>query len=148
MATRLHAIGSFREHADHKFLIFHPPPLHDWFRIRVDNRPDIIRNILFLSSLVMKGYPERGKWIKDVSYVDLWPACYTDMKIRKVKLDKLPDELKDTFAGRWHGAVRTLVDSVHDEVDWTFKLIRECDHSFQTFHQNSFTRLSLASVVV
>jgi len=146
MGARLHAIGSFRERLNHEVLILRPPPLHDWFRIRVDHRSDIIRNVLLLSSLVMKGYSERGKWIKDVSYVDLWPACDANMKIWKVKLDKLLDELKDTFTGRWHGAVGTLINGVHDKVDWV--LIGDCEHLFETFCQNGDTRLFLASVVI
>ena len=94
----------------------------------------------------MKAYPERGKWIKDILYVDLWPACDANMKIWKVKLEGVLDELKDTFAGRWHGVVGTLVNGVHDKVDGA--LIGECKHLFKTSCQNGDTRLFLAFIMI
>jgi len=33
-----------------------------------------------------------GQRLKDTSYVDLWAACDTDMKIPKMKLDKIFEE--------------------------------------------------------
>ena len=79
---------------------------------------------------------------------DSWhkPACDADMKIWKAKLDELLDELKDTFTGRWHGAVRTPVKGVHDKVDGA--LIRECEHLFKTSCQNGDTRLLCAFQVL
>jgi hypothetical protein len=95
----------------------------------------------------MKTYSVRGKRSKDVSYIDLWPACDTDMKIRKAKVGQLLDEVKDPFSRWWNAtAIRTLVKSIDDKVYGA--LIRECEHLFQTSCQNRVTGLLFASVVV
>ena len=44
----------FRECLNYKFLVLFPPSAHNLFRIRVNDRPNVVRNIFLLSSLVMK----------------------------------------------------------------------------------------------
>jgi len=46
----------------------------------------------------MEGDLSRCEGIKDISYVNLWPAGDTDMKIQQVKLDELLNKLKNSFA--------------------------------------------------
>ena len=94
----LHSVRSFRERLDHKFLVLLPPSLHDLLRIRVDNRPNIVCNILLLSSFVVKGYSERSQRFKDAAYVELWSASDTNMKILKREIEELLQKLKHHLA--------------------------------------------------
>ena len=84
----LHAIGSFRECPNHKLLVLCLPSLHDWLGIRVNNRPNIVFNILLLSTLIMKRYLARGQRFKDILYIDFSSTRDTDMKIRLQMLVK------------------------------------------------------------
>src|SRR5712691_8597 len=94
----------------------------------------------------MKGHLERSKGIKDISYVNLRPAGDANMKMWEAKLDELLDELKNLFARCWNpGDVGTLVNRIHDKVHRA--LIWEREHLFQTFCQDTVTRLFVARVV-
>jgi len=140
----LHAISPFRERLDHEILILGSPSLHDWFRIRVNHGPNIVHDIFLLSALVMKGHRAGCKRIEDVSYVNLWATCDTDMKIWEVKLDKLLHKQEDALARGWNTrAVGTFVKSIHDKVDRT--LIWDREHLFQTSRQGIIAGLFRAT---
>jgi hypothetical protein len=65
----------------------------------------------------MKGHRAGCERIEDVSNVDLWTACDTDMKIWKVKFDKLLQKLKDTLSrGRNPRTIGAFIKSVDDNV--------------------------------
>jgi hypothetical protein len=54
-----------------------------------------------------------GQRFEDISYVDLWAACYTNMKICKAKLDKLFDEHENPLARRGNSrGVGTFIKGV------------------------------------
>ena len=58
-AIHSHAIRSFGERLNNKLFVLHLPSSYDVFRIRVNDSPNIVRNIFLLSTLVMKGYSPR-----------------------------------------------------------------------------------------
>ena len=94
----LHSISSFGKRLNDKFLVLWPPSPHDLLRIRVNNRPNVVCNILPLSSLVMKRYSTRSQRFKDILYVDLWSARDAYMKITKREVDEFFQKLKHHFA--------------------------------------------------
>ena len=94
----IHSIRSLGERLDHKFLVLGSPSSHDLFRFRINNRPNIGRDIFFLSALIMKRHPAKGKGFEDVSNVDFWPARDTNSKIRKAKFDEFLHKPKYFFA--------------------------------------------------
>ena len=68
------------------------------------------------------------------------------MEIWTAKFDETFHELKNPFTKRWNPrAVGTLVDGIHDKVDWM--LIWKHEHLFQAICQNVVTELSRATVV-
>jgi hypothetical protein len=85
----------FRECLNNKILIFLPPSLHDWLRIRINNGLYVVLDILLLSTLIVEGYSARGKRIEDISYVNFWAACHTYMEMRDMKVDELLHKLKN-----------------------------------------------------
>src|SRR6266566_2215841 len=94
----LHSVSSFSEGLDDKILttILLLPSPHVRFRIRVDNGPDIIHNILFLSALIVEGHSARGQTLEDISYIEFWVTSDTYMKVWNVKVDELLHKPKNT----------------------------------------------------
>jgi hypothetical protein len=108
------------------FVLF-SPPLHKCTRIRVDDRSDIVGNILLLPELSLKGNSLRCEWLKCFADVELWATCNTDTKIRKSKTDEVLYEIKDPFASGWDiGSVGTLIKGIDDKINWT--LVRKGEH--------------------
>ena len=70
------------------FFIFLPPSPHVRFRVRVDNGPDIIGNVLFLPALIMEGHLARGKRLKEISNVEFWATSDAYSKVWKAKVGK------------------------------------------------------------
>jgi len=71
----------------------------------------------------------------------------TNTEIRKVKVNKVLQKLKNLFAGCWNARrVGRLVESVNYEVDWL--LIRDHKYLFQALGQIGITRLFLAAVKI
>jgi hypothetical protein len=96
------------------FFIFLPPSPHVRFRVRVDNRPNIMGDVLFLSALIMQGHLARGKRLKEISYVEFRAASDTYTNIWKVEVGKFFQEPKYPISGRWNlGGVGTLIKGVH-----------------------------------
>jgi len=95
----------------------------------------------------MKAYTERGQRLDDMSYVNLRPACDTNMEKWKAKVNEVLHKLKDLFARGWDaGRVRRLIESVDYKVDrW---MIWEYKHLFQALRQVNVTRLFLATVMM
>ena len=85
----LHSVNSFCEGLDDKILILLLPSPQVRFRIRVDNGPDIIHDILLLSALIVEGHLVRGQRLEDISYVEFWATSDTYMKIWYVKAVEL-----------------------------------------------------------
>ena len=142
----VHPVSSFREHLNHEFLVLCPPSPHDRLRIRVDDRLDIVHDVLLLPTLVVKGHPTRGQRFEDISYVNFWATRDTYTKIWKTKLDEFLHELKHAFARRLNpGGVWRLIECVNNQVGR--RLLRKCEHFFQAFGQNGITRLVLALVM-
>ena len=67
----------------------------------------------------MKGYLTSRQRLQSSSDVDFGATRDAYMKIWKGKLDKLLHETQDQVPRRWHPkSIGTLVDRVHDNVDW------------------------------
>jgi hypothetical protein len=128
------------------FLILNLPSPHDWFRIRVNHRLDILDDIFLLTGLVMKGHLERGQRCKYISYIGFWATRDAYMKMWKTKFDKFLDKFQYPLAWRWNSRdVGRFIECVNDQIDrW---LIRERKHLFQGFGQNGITGLCLALVM-
>jgi len=86
-----HPIGSVREHLNDQILILVSPFAHP--RVRVDDRVDILDDVLHLSSLVVKGHLKRRQWLQSNSDVDFRATGDTYMKIWEGKFDKLLHEI-------------------------------------------------------
>src|ERR1700744_1685359 len=100
------------------FLVLFPPSLHKCTRTRVDNRSNVVTNILLLPKFVLKGDCLRSEWLECVADVDLWTTCNTDTKVRKSKADEVRYKIKDLFTGR--GDIRrigTFIKGVHDKIN-------------------------------
>ena len=80
-ADPLHSIGFCSQRVDDKPLIFLPPLFQP--RIRLNDRLDIVDDILPLATLVMKGDTMRCQGLKDSLDVNLWPTCDTNMYVPK-----------------------------------------------------------------
>src|SRR5229473_4285547 len=114
----LHSISSFSEDLNNEFLILLLPSPHVRFRVGVDNRPNIIHDILFLSALIVEGHFERGQRLEDISYVEFWSTSDTYTKGWNLKVDQLLHKSKNTVARGWNPRdVGTLVKGVHYQVD-------------------------------
>jgi hypothetical protein len=95
----------------------------------------------------VKGHPERGQRFDGISYVNFGATRDTDMKFWKAEADEVLQKLKHPFASRWDPRrYRRLIECVHDKVDG--RLIRECEHIFQAFCQNTVTKLHLSVVMI
>jgi hypothetical protein len=78
--------------------------------------------------LVVKGHSVSGQRLKDISYVDLWAARDTDVKIRETKLDEIFEEKENAFARRRNTrGVGAFIKSVDHQINWTFM---KCEHLF------------------
>ena len=86
-----------------------------------------------------------GQRLKDISDVDLWAACDTDMKIPKTKLDKIFKEQEDPFARRRNTrGVGAFIKGVDYQINWAFI---KCEHLFQSLLQGAIAGLLCAIVV-
>src|SRR5882762_4031137 len=94
----LHSVSSFRQYLDHKFLIILPPSPHARFRVRVDNGPNIIRNVLFLSALIVEGHLARGQRPQGISYIEFWATCDTNTKVWNLKVNEFLQQPKYPIA--------------------------------------------------
>jgi hypothetical protein len=74
----------------------------------------------------MKGHRAGCKRFKDISYVDLWAACDTDMKMRKTKLDEIFEEQEDPSARRRNTrGVGAFIKGVNYQINSMFL---KCEH--------------------
>jgi hypothetical protein len=48
--------------------------------------------------LIVEAHSTRGHRLEDISYVELWAACDTYMKIRNAELNELLDKLESPIA--------------------------------------------------
>src|SRR6266478_7225025 len=69
-----HAIRSFRERLDHKFLVLCSPSRHDLLRTRINNRPDIVCHIFLLPTFIVEGHSTRGQRFEHLPNIDFWPT--------------------------------------------------------------------------
>src|SRR5712672_481959 len=73
---RLHSVGFLTERTDDHFLVLHPPVAH--IPRRVDDRPNIVRDILFLSVFVVKGDSVRSQGFQGCSNIHFRTTHGTD----------------------------------------------------------------------
>src|SRR5258708_18642903 len=113
-SIHLHSISSFSEDLNDEFLILLLPPPHDHLRVRVNDRPNIVLDILLLSAFIMEGHSAGGQSLENISYVDLWATCHTYMNIWYMKFDELVHGLKNSFARCWNSIdVGTLIKGIY-----------------------------------
>ena len=145
IATRhSHPIGSLGERFNDQILIPVSPFSHP--RVRVDDRGNILDDVLFLPSFVMNGHSKRRQRLESVSDIDFRATCNTYVKSREGKSDKPFHEAQDQVPRRWHPkSIGTLVDRVHNNVDWP--LIGGRERLLQVLYQDVISRLVCAVVM-
>jgi hypothetical protein len=123
------------------FILF--PQAHKFTRARIDDRSDVVGNIILLPTFVLKGNCLRRERLKRFADVDLWATCNTDTKART---DKVLYEIKDLFSRGWDiGRVGTLIKGIQDNINWA--LVWKGEHLLETLHQSFIARLMCAVVV-
>jgi hypothetical protein len=137
-------VGFVGECLDDQILILVSPVAH--LRVRVDDRGDILDNVLLLSSFIMKGHLKRRRGLQSSSDVDFGSTCDTYMKIWEGKFDELLHETEDQVPRRWQSkSVGTLVERVHNNVDRAVIGKREC--VLQALYQHVISGLVCAIVM-
>ena len=126
--------------------IFLPPSPHKFTRAGVDNRSDVVCNVLLLPAFVLKGDCVRREWLECISDVDLRSTCDTDTKIRKSKADQVFYKIKNLVTCGWGiRCIRTFVKGIHDEVN--LALMLEGEHLLEASGQSTVIGLTPAVVV-
>jgi len=83
---------------------------------------------------------EKCQGLEDISNVDFWATCYTDVEIWEAKVNEIFDKIKDLFSWRWHARViRALIECIHNEVKRLLR--REGENHFQALCQGVIIRL-------
>ena len=85
-----HPIGLVGERLDDQFLIFLAPLAH--IRVRVDDRADIINDVLLLPSFLVKGHSTSRQRFQGSSDVDFRSTRDAYMKMGEGKFDQLLHE--------------------------------------------------------
>jgi hypothetical protein len=112
----LHPVCSLGEHLDNKHSVLLAPSAY--LLVRMNNRTDIIHDILLLSSLVMKRHAKRCQRLENSLYVDLGSTCDTYVQFWKAQADEIVDKIEYLFSCGWKaGIVRTLVESIQNEIN-------------------------------
>jgi hypothetical protein len=83
----IHPAGFFCEDVDDQLLVLRFPTFVFW--MRVNDRLDIVFNVIILSSLVMKGNMAENQGIEDTLDISLGSACDTNAQIRELQFDEL-----------------------------------------------------------
>jgi len=112
----------------------------------LDNRGDIVVNILLLTVFVMKRNDMRCQRVKSIKDIGLRAAGDAETKTSKIKLDKVLDEVEDTFAWRhYSGGIGTLVESIYDEIN--HRLFWELQHILQALDKRFVIRQPRSIIV-
>jgi len=84
----------------------------------MNDRTDIVHNVLDLSTLVVEGDTEGCQGLEGSLYINFGPTRDTYMYVAKPEINKVLNKTKDLFSWSWHARiVRTLIESVNDNVD-------------------------------
>src|SRR6266567_7725618 len=110
----------------------------------MDNRSDILDDVLFLPDLVMKGDLESRQLLEDNSDIHLGAASHTKMYIRKFQVNEFFNQLQDLLAvGRLPRKIWAFIDAVDHDINWV--LPRQAQHLRHTFLKRANTGLSSAA---
>jgi hypothetical protein len=67
----------------------------------MNKRAHIVRDILLLSTLIVKGYGVWGQRFQDGLDIELRATGDTDVEVWEAKVNQFADELKYLFSRRW-----------------------------------------------
>src|SRR6266851_1578785 len=116
----LHPVCSLCQSVNDKFFILRFPSPHG--SVRVHNKSDIICNVRFLSSLVMKREMTRCQRFKNSSNVLFGSTGNANPQIW-VRMDEVFYQIQNLFArGRNTRSSWTFIYSVNDDVRWGLSL--------------------------
>ena len=136
-----HPVGPVGECLDDQLLILLSPFAHP--RVRVDDRRNILDDVLLLPSFIVKGHLKRRQGLESSSDINFWSTCETYMNIWEGKFDKLLHEIQDQFPWGWQPkGVGTLVERIHNNVDWA--VILKCECFLQVSYQHVIIGLMCA----
>ena len=111
----LHPVGPLRDRINDQFLILRSPFSH--LAAGMDNKRDIVNDILPLAVLVMKRHSMRCQRLESLFDIGLGTASYADAKIRMTRLDKVLYKVKDAIAWRYYSrGTGTLIEGIYDEI--------------------------------
>ncbi len=77
----LHSVSSFRKDFNNQLLVIGRPTFH--FPVRINEGPNVVIDVLHLSTLAMQGNMTEMQSFKDSFDVGLGPACDANAQILK-----------------------------------------------------------------
>ena len=141
-----HSIGSLCQRLDDKPFIIRSPSPHRRTWGRVNDVPNVLGDVRFLTSFVVQGNGAKRQRLEDSSDVDLGATCGANAKFLQVKVDKFLNELEDLISRRWKpGRVWTFVEGIQDNKSRAPS--QQSQHLLQAFLQSVVTGLLRAIFV-
>src|ERR1700733_13363488 len=84
----------------------------------MDDRTDIVHNVLGLSTLVVEGDTEGCQGLERSLYIGFRATRNTYMYVARLEASEVLNKTKDLFSWSWHARiVWTLVESINNNVD-------------------------------
>src|SRR6266849_3502513 len=103
----------------------------------MNDRTDIVHNVLDLSTLVVEGDTEGCQGLEGSLYINFGPTRDTYMNVGKPEINEVLNKTKDLFSWSWHARiVWTLVESINNNVDRALSWVQE--HLLQASCQGIF----------
>jgi hypothetical protein len=115
----------------------------------MDDRTDVVLNILFLSALFVKRNRDgvRCQRIEGSTDIRLGTTGQANTKIWEAQSDQLLYKLEDSFTGRHYSdGVGTFVQGINDEIN--SGLLWELEYVLQALYKCIIIRLLAASIIL